>query len=168
MRSDHSPINVKFIFELNIFAGDCESVDADPLADRILPADDRALNEAVAADLGALHHCGIVDALTRAHCHSRTDHHVGTQLRGGVHLSRGVNEHVSLDLGALSQTLGLFVSQRLKEELLTNKVVLRLTDVHPVAVKSKYIEIILSSHLREYFTLNRRGLQLDPVNHIHI
>ena len=60
------------------------------------------------------------------------------------------------------------MSQGVQEKLLTNKVVLRLTDVHPVSVQCEYIKIILSSHLREYFTLNRRGLQLNPVNHVHI
>ena len=60
------------------------------------------------------------------------------------------------------------MSQGVQEKLLTNKVVLGLTDVHPVSVQCEDIEIILSSHLREYFTLNRRGLQLNPVNNVHI
>ena len=102
VRSDESPIDVKFIFELNIFSGDGEPIDADPLANGIFPANNRAFNETVATDLGALHDCRVVDTLAWPDCDSRSDDHVGAEFGCRVHLSRGINEDVALDLRAFS------------------------------------------------------------------
>ena len=112
VRRDQSPIDVEFIFELNISSSDGEAIDADPLANGIFPANNRAFNETVATDLGALHDCGVIDALAWADCDSSSDDYVGAEFGCRVYLGRGINENVTLDLRALSKTLGLLVSQR--------------------------------------------------------
>ena len=86
MRSDQSTIDVKFIFELNVFTCHGESIDTNPFSDRILPTNYRTFNETESSNLGALHNCGVVDALTRTDCDSSSDDHIRTEFSCGVNL----------------------------------------------------------------------------------
>lgn len=112
VRCDHGSIDEELVLDLDVPGGDRESVDADPLADGVLPADDRALDQPVATDFGPLHHSRIVNTLTWPHSHASTDYHVRPQLCRGIYLGSWVDQNVALDGRACSQTLRLLVSQR--------------------------------------------------------
>lgn len=168
VRHDHCSVYKEFIFDLYILSSDSKAIDADPLADGVLPPDYAALDQAIAVDLGSLHHSGIVDFLTWPNDNSCTDDNIGAELCGRVNFGRGVNKNISDKVFALTEAFGVLLSKRLEEELLANKVVLGLSDVHPVAIKGIHEQIVVCSHLREYLSLDGCGFHFDAVNHGHI
>ena len=134
MRHDHGSVHIEFIFDLYIFSSDSEAIDADPLADCVLPPDYAALDEAIAVDLGSLHYCGIVDFLAWPNYNSSPDDNIGAELCGRVNFGRRVNKHIPDEVLTVTEAFGLLLSQGLEEELLANEVVLGLSNVHPVAI----------------------------------
>ena len=168
MRHDHRSVHKEFIFDLNIFSSDSESINSDPLADCVLPPDYAALDEAIAVDLGSLHHSGIVDFLAWSNDNSSTNDNIGAELCGRVNFGRGVNKHIADKVLTLTEAFGLLLSQRLEEELLANEVVLGLSDVHPVAIKGIHEQVVVCSHLREYLSLDGCGFHFDAVNHRYV
>ncbi len=153
---------------MNILSCDSEAIDANPLADGVLPSNYAALDETIAMDFCALHNSGIVDFLAWTNDNSSTDNNIGAELCGRVNFGRGVYKHIPNKVLTLSQAFGILLSQRLKEELLANEVVLGLTDVHPVAFKGINKQVVIGSHLREYLSLDRCGFHIDAVNHGNI
>ena len=165
MRHYHCSVHIEFIFDLYILCSDSEAIDADPLADGVLPPDYAAFDKTIPLDLGSLHHGGIVDFLAWSNDDSSTDDNIGAELCGRVNFGRGVNKHIPDEVLTLTQAFGLLLSQRLEEELLANEVVLGLADVHPVAIKGKHEQVVVCSHLREYLPLDGCGFHFDAINH---
>lgn len=168
MRHDHCTVHIEFIFDLYILCSDSEAIDADPLADGVLPPDYAAFDKTIPLDLGSLHHGGIVDFLARSNDNSSTDDNIRAELCGRVNFGRGVNKHIPDEVLTLTQAFGLLLSKRLKEELLANQVVLGLPDVHPVPIKGKNEQVVISSHLGEYLSFDGSGFHFDAVNHGHV
>ena len=168
MRHDHRSVHIEFIFDLYIFSSDSEAIDADPLADCVLPPDYAALDEAIAVDLGSLHYCGIVDFLAWPNYNSSPDDNIGAELCGRIYFGRGVNKHIPDKVLALTKAFGLLLSKRLEEKLLANEVVLGLSNVHPVPIKGIHEQVVVCSHLREYLSLDGCGFHFDAVNHGHV
>ncbi len=154
MRHDHGAVDKHLVLDLNVLSGDGEAVDPGPLADSVLPADDAAFNERIAMDLGALHDCGIVNSAAWANDALGSNNHIGSEMSCWVNFGRRIDQDLSSYGRSLGQTCRSLVLHRVEEQPLALKVILGLANVHPVSIKCEDIQVVLSCHFRENFSLD--------------
>ncbi len=165
MWSHKGSIDEELILELNVFCCHSKALNADPLANSVLPANNAPFDEIITVDLCPFHDGCVVDLAARTDYTVSTNDNVGAKTGGRVNLGRGINKYVFSDGISGGEPFGHAGSHRLKEKLLPNKVVLWLADVHPVTIKSEDIEVVVCGHFRENLPLNRSGLQFDAIDH---
>ena len=152
-----------FVLDHDILACASHVADADPASNCVLPADDRVADERVGLQCRVAEDSAVLHLDSGSDLATFTDDDVGANLRGGVDLCRLMNDDsVTSNEGAAA------LDQRLNVHGLAQEVIRRLTDVHPVAGQLHLVELLLVSHCRENFALNRCRTVLNPVNHVDV
>jgi len=125
-----------------------------PGLDMGAPANDGVLDKSVVRDNGVLHEGAVGKASTVTNNHVRADNNIGADLAVSTNLGSGVNDDVADDVLALREGLGLVDGERSEVELGSEEEILGLADVHPVAVESHGIEVLVDDHGGEDLALD--------------
>lgn len=166
VREDTPAVDVNLVANRHVVAEHCHVLEARPLADYAVPADNGALDPGVVLDLGAREEHAALQADAVADHHVGADGDVGAYSAVLADLGRGVDQHVAAvhkRRRGGREVLGGLLGQRRQVEAGARQEVLGLADVHPEAVEVERVQLAVLDHGGERLLLDRRGPQLDAL-----
>lgn len=161
-------VDVDLIADGHVVAEDGDVLEARPLADGALPADDGALDPCVVLNLRVLEQHAALQADAITDDHARADGHVGADAAVSANLGGGVDEDVAaVDVGLAGggERLGAALGERGQVQAGAGQEVLGLTDVHPEALEVERVQVVVIDHGGEDLLLDGGGAELDTVEH---
>lgn len=168
MREDAAAVDVDLVGDAHVVAQDRHVLEASPLADSAVPADDGALDPGVVLDLGAGQQDAALQANAVANDDAGADGDVGADAAVLANLSRGVDEDVpAVDAGFARgrQLLGAPLGQGREVETGAGQEILGLADVHPEALEVVAVQQTVADNGGESLLLDRGRSQLNAVEH---
>lgn len=132
VRQDLGSSEARLIGHLDILSGANQLGDSYPASDCVLPTDNAALNKRMRFHHCAPENCAVADSHASADFAFSSDHNVWSKLRAWIYLCRWM-DHNGAILDALLKLLRLLLFKAVNKKLLTQQVILRLADIHPVA-----------------------------------
>lgn len=163
---DAATVDVNLVANGNVVTENSYVLKTGPLADRAVPADNRALDPGMVLDFGsseedaALEPYAIANNDTGTNGDIRTDTAVFANLRGGVNQDVAT---VDVRLRGRCEKLGVPLGEGGEIKAGTSEEVLGLTDIHPETVQIKGVEVTVVHHGGEDLLLDRGRTELNPI-----
>lgn len=169
MREHTTTINVDLVADGDVVAEHRHVLEARPLADGAVPADDGALDPRVVLDPGTREERAPLQAHAVADHDALADDHVGADAAVLADLG-GLVDHdvaaVDVALGRRDQQVRLLLGEGGKIQTGARQEVLGLADVHPEALEIKRVQQAVADDGREGLLLDRGGsVLLDAAQH---
>jgi hypothetical protein len=165
VREHDAAVAVDLVADVDVLAEDGHVLDARPLADGGVPADDAAGDAGVLLDARGAHDGAAGQAHPGLHHAAWPDRDVGPD-EAAVPDDRGlVHQHVAQDVRARREPGGRLLPQRVQVQAQARDVVPRLPDVHPETRENHGEEGPVRRDAREHLLLDGRRLQLDAAEH---
>jgi hypothetical protein len=158
-------VDVDLVANGDIVTENRDVLQASPLADRRVPADDGALDPGVVLDLATTENDTSLDP------HAVADHDVGadgdvwTDAAVLADPGRGVHQDVAAvheRLAVRRKLLAALLRKAGQVQARAGQEVLWLTDVHPEALEVEGVELTVLDESREGLLLDRGGAELNP------
>jgi hypothetical protein len=164
---DTAAVDVDLVTNGDIVAEDRDVLEAGPLADGAVPADNGALDPCVILDLGAGQQRASLQTNTVSNDDVLADNDVGSDAAVLANLGGGVDQDVAAvhkRLGGGAEQLGGLLGEGGEVQAGAGQEVLGLANVHPEAVEVKGVQLAILDDGGECLALDRRGsVLLDAV-----
>jgi hypothetical protein len=160
---DDAAVAEDFVGDADVLTEHGHVLDAGPLADGAVPADDAAGDAGVLLDAHAAHDGAAREAHAGLDHAALPDGHVRPDQAPVAHRRRLVHDHVAQERVPRREPLRGLLPERGQVQAQARVVVPRLADVHPEPRQHHRVQPPLRGDLRKHLLLDRRRPQLNPV-----
>ena len=166
MGQNRSTVDVDLVTNGNVVTQNSDVLQACPLADGAVPADDGGLDPGMVLDTAVLQQDAALETHTVADDDVGANGDVGADAAVLANLRRGVDHDIaSVDVGLRGggEETRVLALQRREVEAGSGQKVLGLSDVHPETLEIEGVQAAVLADGREGLLLDRRGAELDAL-----
>lgn len=153
VRQNLSSRETCLIGQLDILSSANQLGDPYPASDRVLPTDYASLDKRMRFYNCAPENRAVADSHACTNFTFSSDHHVWSKLGAWIYLCRWM-DHNGAILNALLKLFRLLFFKAVNKKLLTQQVILRLANIHPVAREFKLVQLFVISHRWKNFAFD--------------